>query len=455
MTATTSLDAQRRAPFRLFTGLLIAVLGGYLFFNRTFAWLHVPGIPVFLGEVVVLVGVYEAVRWGRVAAMVRRSAPLKLLAAFMAIGLVGLAWGLPSYGLDAVRDSAIWYYGALAFLVAAALAADPETRGRLLSAYRRAVPWFLLWAPVAVVLSRGLGDSVPDLPDSKTSLLAFKSGDFAVHAALAVAFLWLAEERPQGRAPSRVPLLTALGLVGVAVAGSQNRGGLLAALTILLIAMVFLRERGKLVYAAVFTLGGLLVVALALDLRVDLGKREVSAQQMFENAQSVLGGGESDELTGTVAWRLELWEAVLDDVVYGDLFVTGWGFGPNLGEIYGVAGESEQPLRNPHNSHLTVLGRMGVTGAVAWSLLWIVWLGAVGSRITPRHHVLPGSRAALAAWALAAVVGMLVNAVFDPTLEGPQVGLWFWSFVGFGVALMSRPERSVPAAAGLRAPLEP
>ncbi len=322
----------------------------------------------------------------------------------------------------------------------------------MLRAYRRALPWFLMWAPVAVALDRGFSDAVPNLPDSDTSLFSFKAGDFAVHAALAIAYLWLAEERPRGRVSSNVRVLTALGLIGVFVAGSQNRGGLLAALTILLITMVFLRERGQLVYAAIFTLGALLAVALVLDLRVNLGAREVSAQQMFANAQSLLGAEEDHDLTGTVAWRLQLWGAVFDDVAYGDLFVTGWGFGPNLGEMYGVAGEGEQPLRSPHNSHLNVLARMGVTGAVIWGLLWLVWFGAVGSRVSPRHDVQPGSDAALAAWALAAVAGMLVNAVFDPTLEGPQVGVWFWSFVGFAVALVvARGRVAVPqVGAGLR-----
>ncbi len=445
-----AIGVRRREPFRLFGTLLIFVLGGYLFFNRTFAWIHVPGIPVFFGEIVLAVGVFEALRWGRTAAVVRRSPPLKVLVAFMAIGFVGLIWGLPRYGLDAVRDSAIWYYGTFAVLLAAALAADAGLRARMLRAYRRVLPLFLLWAPVAVALDRGFSDAVPDLPDSDTSLFSFKPGDFAVHAALAIAFLWLAEDRPRGRVPSHVRVLTAVGLVGVFVAGSQNRGGLLAALTILLITMVFLRERGQLVYAAVFTLGALLAVALALDLRVNLGAREVSAQQMLANAQSLLGAEEDHDLTGTVAWRLELWGAVFDDVAYGDLFVTGWGFGPNLGEEYGVEGEGEQPLRSPHNSHLDVLARMGVSGMVAWGLLWLVWFGAVGSRVGPRHDVVPGSQAALAAWALAAVAGMLVNAIFDPTLEGPQVGVWFWSLAGFGAALVAGMGRraAVPARAG-------
>src|SRR5690242_15610071 len=43
-------------------GLLLApVLVGYAFLDRGFAYIHIPGIPIFAGEVVVLVGLVAAV----------------------------------------------------------------------------------------------------------------------------------------------------------------------------------------------------------------------------------------------------------------------------------------------------------------------------------------------------------------------------------------------------------
>ena len=35
-----------------FISALILVLAGYLFFDRAFAWLHIPGTPLFIGEAV-------------------------------------------------------------------------------------------------------------------------------------------------------------------------------------------------------------------------------------------------------------------------------------------------------------------------------------------------------------------------------------------------------------------
>ena len=41
----------------------------------------------------------------------------------------------------------------------------------------------------------------------------------------------------------------------------------------------------------------------------------------------------------------------------------------------------------------------------------------------------------MAGWLIISVVAILVNAIFDPTLEGPQVGWWLWGFLGFGIGM--------------------
>src|SRR5438093_8546543 len=95
-----------RRPFRWFTPALGLLLGGYLFFNKTFAYVHVPGTPVFVGEIVMGLGFLEAtlirVPWRRLLA---QSTVLKLLLAFMVACSLRLVVDLPRYRLDAVRDS--------------------------------------------------------------------------------------------------------------------------------------------------------------------------------------------------------------------------------------------------------------------------------------------------------------------------------------------------------------
>jgi hypothetical protein len=40
---------------------------------------------------------------------------------------------------------------------------------------------------------------------------------------------------------------------------------------------------------------------------------------------------------------------------------------------------------------------------------------------------------------------MMVNTSFDPYLEGPQGGIWFWSLFGLGMVIMRlSPRRNEP-----------
>jgi sulfite exporter TauE/SafE len=41
----------------------------------------------------------------------------------------------------------------------------------------------------------------------------------------------------------------------------------------------------------------------------------------------------------------------------------------------------------------------------------------------------------MGAWLVASAAMVLINAIFDPTLEGPQVAVWLWLIFGLGTAL--------------------
>ena len=44
-------------------------------------------------------------------------------------------------------------------------------------------------------------------------------------------------------------------------------------------------------------------------------------------------------------------------------------------------------------------------------------------------------------WTLASWAAFMINASFDVYLEGPQGGILFWSFFGFGMALLEMQRR--------------
>jgi O-antigen ligase len=444
--STRGLVHPRSPTFRWFTPALGLLLTGYLFFDKAFAYLHIPGTPVFVGEIVLAIGVVEAVRarlsWRRV---LRALPALKILLAFMAVCCIRLVLDLPTYGLDAVRDSSIWYYGSFAFLVAAAALCDPTFTARLLRWYRRIVPWFLLWAPIAIIVAQIDAFSVITIPDSSTPINAIKVNDIAVHVALAIGFLWLGADRFAGGRSARNSeiVLATIGILALLMSGSQNRGGLVAAGVLLAIVLGYL-PAGRQRRIVLSVSGGLMlmvVLILLLNLRLPGERRELSLQQVGANISSIfLGEKNSEELSGTVEWRQGYWEQVVDDLLSSERWLTGVGFGPILPDLYDVdAGvvNPQQPLRNAHNSHLTILARVGFPGLALWVLCWLAWWHHFARWIRRRAGGVRDPGAGLAAILLAAVVAFLVNAFFDPALDGPHAGIWLFTLVGLGVALPS------------------
>lgn len=436
-----------------FGAALAVLLAGYLFFGRPFAYVGLPPLTLFVGEAVLLLGVAVGLRYGRAVIPRLLGRPgIEVLAVLAALAVVRVVIDLPAHGILALRDAALVLYSVLAAMVVAALLARPHLLPWLLAWYRRLLPAFLVWAPVAVVANRLAGDAAPTMPGTDVGMLAFKPGDLAVHTAIGLAFLWLVDtpsvsprlRRSASPVRSTEPVrrrrhqLTAVGVVGLLVAASQNRGGLLAAGVVLVLVLAASGARRALLGAIATTVAVTLGLAVVADVRIDTPGREVSAAQLVANVTGLAGGsggGSSEGLEGTVDWRLAYWGQVTGDALSNEHGAWGVGFGPNLADRYGyqVAGEDAQTrLRNVHNSHLTLLARLGVVAAVLWILFWVLWLTALWGAGREEAGT-PSGR--LASWVAAAVAGILVNAVFDPVLEGPQVALWLWTLVGVGCAL--------------------
>jgi O-antigen/teichoic acid export membrane protein len=434
--------------FVWFTPALGLLLGGYLFFSKSFAYVHIPGTPVFIGEIVLAIGIFEVLQlpspWRH---LLTRAPVLRVVLVFLAVCCVRLFFDYPAYGLDAVRDSAIGYYGAFALLTAAAVVCEPTFVPRLLGWYRRVLPAFLVWAPVAILLSDVAAISGIVVPGTDTPINSFKVGDFGVQIAMAVAFLWLdgAHARSEHtRSPSRTTTLSLVGLVGLFVCLTQNRGGFLAGAVTLFVAAVYLPS-GRRRRLALPLVGGLAAITLLvslLNVRLPISEREISLQQVTSNISSIVHRENSQQLSGTVEWREKLWQRLRADMLSSGAWRTGLGFGPVLGERYGVSDPSDpRPLRNVHNSHLTIFARTGAVGLGVWVLLWLVWCLHLHRWIRRRPGGVRDPDGATAGWLLAGAIGLLVNAYFDPSLEGPQACIWLYVLLGIGAAKTRRPRR--------------
>jgi hypothetical protein len=427
--------------FRLWVALAAITLTGYAFIGKGFAYIGRP--PVFIGEIMLGVGLLALMVRGR-ASSVLRSPLVALLAAFGLWGTLRTVPYIGAYGVDALRDAALWGYGAFSLIVLALLS-DGELLARIPRVYWRIFRWLPFCAPVFALVALLAGDSVPVVPGTQQPLFHFKGGDLAVHLAGVGVFLMLGLNSSDGRVGKRTRsdwLWWGVWMTNIMLAASVSRGGLLA--TVLAFgSVVALRPSARWWKPALIAIS-VSGVLLAFDVSLDVGTaRKVSARQLAANVLSITDSRQDIDLSGTREWRLAWWQKIVDYTVHGAYFWTGKGFGINLADDDnfqdGVV--SFNPNRSPHNVQMTVLARAGVPGLCLWILLQTAFgLSLVSAylRATRNGWDWWGR---LNLWILAYWIALLVNGSFDVFLEGPQGGIWFWCIIGLGLAAMRAQSR--------------
>jgi hypothetical protein len=410
-----------------------------MLFDRAFAYIHVPGTPLYVGEMVLVVGalgVLAATGYLRVA--VSAEPILALLAAFFLWGLIRFMPGYRAHGIDAVRDFALVYYCLFAFFIVAALARSPDLLERWCGQLARLVPLLLIWLPIGLLLAP-LVDKAPHVPGTATSILAHKAGNFAIAALLVLGYLWLFPERSSARSRA---LWSIIALATIVLAGTQNRGGLVGATAGAAVGLLFLRNRLWLIIRAIAVIALGLSLATLLSLKVPAGGqgREFSASQLIANVASIGGATQpGGSLQGTVKGRDLLWSLIYHKQVGDGRLVDGFGFGVNLAYLVGdtQVTHGSNPLRSPHNSELDVLSRMGLVGLSLWIALWLGWYWRLvaGCRRLARRGLY--ARRQVAVLCLMVTTAVLVSSWADPQLEGAQVAALLWTAFGVGVAVTS------------------
>jgi hypothetical protein len=422
-----------RVVLRILLVALPLALAGYALDDRGFAYLaSVPGTPLFAGEMVLLLGgLFAALATGYLKAAMRNSIPMLFLLVFAAWGLARTLPLIPTYGIDSIRDAALWYYALIAVLVATVVMAVPDLPHRWARAYVPFLVVLLVWSPFAILLAAAQS---PVLPGSGVPLFSHKLDNLAIAATTAIAFLWLVPTHPL-RWRSRA-LLTGLAAVIILVVGTQNRGGLVAASAGIILTGVLLGRRGWNMAAVMLStvlVGLLLAWGLNVQVTGSTG-RYISVAQLIDNAVSIPQGQNSVDLGGTVGFRDQLWSGVIDLASSQGQLSTGLGFGPNLAQQLGVSIGQGDPLRSPHNSHVDILARMGIVGGVLWVAFWGSWY----MLMLRRSRFLSPETRGIVKVCMVGVAATLINAYFDPTLESPQGAMWLWALAGLGLGIAAR-----------------
>jgi hypothetical protein len=406
---------------RYLAGLAV-VLAGYTIVGKPFAYVGLA--PLYIGELALALGIIAFLisRCG-IACLV--SYPNLFLGLLIVWVVARTLPYLSQYGVDALRDSVIVVYGVFAFIVTALLLERPARLPHVISFLGILSTIFVPLAPLLVMMS---DDGIRAWEAGQLSLAFVKPGTTAVHLAAAALLVHLGFRRSS---------LFWLGLVyiGLAVAGSQNRGGMLAALFMLSFAAIA-SGRVRQLAAPLASVVIILSLAFVFDLSLPTYReRDISVAQLTNNFLSIFGWGEVT-LDNTKLWRLEWWNSIINYTFDGPYFWTGKGFGINLAVDDGTASELDNSLepilRSPHNSHLNILARSGVPGLVLWIVTLGSWSLVLLTNIARAN--LHGDRV----WADFFIltfcygVGLIIDSTFDVTLEGPMGGIWFWCVFGVG-----------------------
>jgi hypothetical protein len=411
----------------VFFWLLMFILAGYAFFGRGFAYLGAR--PVYVGDAVLAVAVLA------ILATVRRSLLTRihlLLFAFMLWGLVRTVPYVGTYGIDALRDGALWGYGF--FAVAISLVLRREHFERLAAGYGKLVPIFIAWVPFAALLGLVLWSSLPRWPGSGAEILSFK-GDLGVHLAGVAAFLLLGTS-PSGVSRRRELVLWGGWLVAAGTVATMNRGGMLAIATGTAAALLLRASRRRRV--RFFAVVAVVLVGLAVvNPVVSFGRQQdASLGQLTKNVASLVQTTGDKSLDANKNFRLRWWHEIVGYTIHGPFFWTGKGFGVNLADDDGFTVDAGHTLRSPHNTHMTVLARSGVPGLALWVALQLSFGIALlrGYRRAFRSDSAFWAR--IMGWLFVIWLAALVETTFDPYLESPQGGIWFWSVFGLGLAAL-------------------
>jgi O-antigen ligase/polysaccharide polymerase Wzy-like membrane protein len=441
-TVSVGLVLARVGVDRAFLVTLGVLLAGYAFADRGFA--HVGVAPIYLGELVLGLGVVAAVR-ARTWLVAGASAfPVALIAIFMAWGVLGTLPNIPVYGVDALRDAVLWGYATFTFLIFVLL--RPHQLERVPDWYSSMIPLFLVWVPAVTLASYAI--EMPTLPGGSpggsVEIVSLKFSDVGVHLAGIGAFLLLGLHRtsiirqPVLRAATLPLYLGSLALVAIA-----SRGGSLAAACAIPALALTRPSRGWLVGAlgATVLIGTFAIGDPLAGVEFGEGQRSLSVTQLGQNLSSIIGNPSPSALEGTETARLEWWRAIVNYTIFGTYFWTGKGFGVNLGIDDGMLTSPDDPARDPHNSHMTVLARMGVPGLAIWVAFLVAFAIVISRAFLDARRAGDHHRAGLFGWVLLYWLAMLVNTSFDPYLESPMGGVWFWCLVGYGLALISQQDQ--------------
>jgi hypothetical protein len=423
-----------RGRMEIWQVLVLLALTPYIILNYGFDNFAV-GFSVPLGELLMFLGLGLAI-----LSMPRgflgnllRDPVIACLFALLVLSGAHLLVDVPRYGFYAIRDSSVFVE---AIFLIAGLAWSKNSRNIRLFAY-----WMFCVLLVNLIYtytfpwneriqamspSSGIFHAVPLFGNYE------QNGVFLVAGVLFC--IWLGPSLIAW--PRWVFLVLAVAQLG-GLAILQLRS-MYVGIVLVLVLLLFLGETRKMAgiaYALAWGLGGVLALLLAVtSLGIKLQGRMGPVDLSFieDHAATVLDLGDSNaRMSHDVDrgdWYGEVWDRVRSSPAN---MVVGEGFGQALIDF-----ENEQgiPVRQPHNTSLTVLARLGFLGLGIW-LLFLVLLAKRYVQFLRLRTASPGI-SSLVLWLLMYSVLAFMFTSVQPEFEFSHGAIPFFFMQGLAIGIM-------------------
>jgi hypothetical protein len=350
--------------------ILLCVLTGYILFNYGFMQLRLPpGIP--LSEICLIFCLATI----NIPVVLRRMSGAINLAPLLTWWCFGLGRAIvdgSNYGVWALRD-AVQVIESLWLIVAFAVVQKAEN----LETLCRWLKWlgiaYLVYA-VGVPFQHSIARISPSVPQASTGAPMPVIGAYQnIGSILLWIAFYLAMTKHKHQLTRMAAPAAACLIIGAVVIVGQGRTIYLQLVGLMCIVGLF-RPKGLGKFAMVLPILFIILgIITAFEIKIP-GRLtdKVSFSFIIAHIEAVGGTAEGDEegIAGAasgVPQRLGWWTNILEQEWADPVkFITGLGYGRPLTNFSGARG---QKVREPHNSFVSVLARLGIVGAISW-----VWL---------------------------------------------------------------------------------
>lgn len=435
--------------YRPLLALMLATLAANILLTAGFMLLRLPpvgpGLPV--NEIALGLGLGLLLLGGRGMAGLAEAPAFAPLYALWLLAGAHLLLDLPAHGIWAIRDAANILESGF-FVIGFCLAADPRFRAPFLTWLRLVLlaaalqsllypvqPWLAALSPKVSGMS---GYQAP---------IFFNFVNTSSIAVTAAAYVLLNRSWP---------LLVRAAFAGVVVMSLivfvQARITYLQLLVpLVLFALFARRELGEMALMGLLAFGFMALFLLSgVELPGRLG-HTFSFEFLASHVRAIWGGGgaETRDAAAGVGLRLAWWLGIHERLAETPArWFLGLGYGQPLTPFRGL---SDDVVREPHNSYVSIYGRLGLLG-IGLFLGFLAAVGVAVIRLIRRARRAGDRDLFVAAMTIACFLGVhLVYALGEGGMEVSFIAVPVYFLAGAAAALAARPSETgapapVPAA---------